>query len=85
MKIALVYYGASMKMKDLDRIEPLLIERFLQATNGAVGVEIISKEVIGFNKKMPAEEKKSPLRTQEKEQIGKGISYELKYKNQLSL
>ena len=93
MKIALVYYGASMKMKDLDRIEPLLIERFLQATNGAVGVEIISKKVIGFNKKMPADykfknitDKKRLQRIWYYDNVGMGIMKEVyqEYKKEVS-
>lgn len=53
LKIALVYYGAEMKMSDLDRIEPILVKRFYEATDRNVEIKVISKKVIGFKKKMP--------------------------------
>lgn len=55
LKVALVYYGASMTMKDLNRIEPLLIKRFSQATQKNVEVNVVDKKVIGFKHTMPAD------------------------------
>ena len=53
LKIALVYYGDHMNMKDLKRIEPILKERFHIATKKNVEVEVISKEVITYKQRMP--------------------------------
>lgn len=53
LKIALLYYGDHMKASDLDRIEPILIDRFSKSTNGLVEIEVISKKVMPFRTKMP--------------------------------
>lgn len=55
LKVALIYYGNAMTMKDLNRIEPLLKERFLKSTNQNVSVEIISKKVLKYNKPVPGD------------------------------
>lgn len=55
LKAALMYYGASMGMEDLDRIEVILIERFRQATGGSVEVEIVDKKVLPFGRALPAD------------------------------
>jgi len=55
LNIALLYYGDYMKQSDLDRIEPILIERFSKATNKAIGVNIVVKKIIPFKQKMPAD------------------------------
>lgn len=51
--IALIYYGDSMKLADLDRIEPILVERFSRANRGAIEVKIKVKKVLPFKHKMP--------------------------------
>lgn len=54
LKISLVYYGNHMKMNDLDRIIPILKERFLRANDNNVGLEIISKRVLPYKHKLPS-------------------------------
>jgi hypothetical protein len=54
MNVALIYYGDdSMKIEDLDRIEPLLIERFSKATDNSLALNIVVKRVLPFKTKMP--------------------------------
>jgi hypothetical protein len=53
LKVALIYYGNSMKMSDLERIEPILKKRFHEASERNVQIEIIAKKVIKFQKRMP--------------------------------
>lgn len=57
LKIALIYYGDSMTLKDLNRIEPILKQRFNKSTNGAVKLDVISKKIIKFQKRMPKDYK----------------------------
>jgi chorismate mutase len=57
LKVALIYYGNGMKMSDLKRIEPILKRRFYEANERNVEVEIVSKKVISFKQKMPADYK----------------------------
>ncbi len=53
LNIALVYYGASMKIEDLDRIAPKLQSRFLQANGNAISLNILDKRVMPFKHKLP--------------------------------
>jgi hypothetical protein len=54
LNVALVYYGDdSMKMEDLDRIEPILKERFLKATDSSLSVNVVAKKVLPFRHTMP--------------------------------
>lgn len=53
LKVALVHYGNTMKMKDLDRVSSILKERFLKATGRAVELDIIEKMVLPFKHKLP--------------------------------
>jgi hypothetical protein len=54
LNIALIYYGGdSMKMEDLERIEPLLKDRFYKATDGALSLNIMTKKILPFKQKMP--------------------------------
>jgi hypothetical protein len=56
INVALIYYGDdSMKMSDLDRIEPILVERFLKATDHALRVNVIAKKILPFKQKMPTD------------------------------
>jgi hypothetical protein len=53
LKIALLYYGDYMQMSDLDRIAPILKERFASATGHLVTVDIVSKKILDFKHKLP--------------------------------
>jgi hypothetical protein len=54
INVALVYYGDdSMKVSDLDRIEPILKERFLKATDHALRINVVAKKILPFKQQMP--------------------------------
>ncbi len=54
INVALVYYGDdSMKLSDLNRIEPILQERFLKATDHALRLNVVAKRVLPFKQQMP--------------------------------
>jgi len=53
LKVALIYYGDHMKMSDLERIEPILVDRFAKATGGLVTVKIVEKKILAFKHELP--------------------------------
>lgn len=53
LKVALIYYGDHMQMEDLERVEKLLAERFLEATDKLLSVEVVDKKIIPFKQTMP--------------------------------
>jgi len=55
LNIALLYYGDYWSMTDLERIEPILIERFFKATNQQLELRVLVKKVFSFKQKMPAD------------------------------
>jgi hypothetical protein len=69
LKVALIYYGNGMKMSDLKRIEPILKRRFYEANERNVEVEIVSKKVISFKQKMPADYKFKKITDKKRLQI----------------
>lgn len=54
LNIALIYYGSSMSIEDVNRIAPKLKERFYKATGNTLSLNIIDKRVIRFKSKLPA-------------------------------
>lgn len=48
LNVALVYYGDYYKMEDLDRIQPMLEERFFKGTGSALKMKVLYKAVIPF-------------------------------------
>ena len=48
VRAALVYHGEYSQLEDLDRIEALITERFYQATNRLLSLEIVFKRVLPF-------------------------------------
>ncbi len=54
LNISLLYYGDYWKLVDLERIEPLLKERFLRATGNRIKLNVLVKKVLSFKQKAPA-------------------------------
>ncbi len=57
LNIALVFYGTEMKLSDLDRLEPILLDRFERATKGLVTLNIAEKKIIPYKHKISPEYK----------------------------
>jgi hypothetical protein len=55
LNVAIVYYGDFWNIEDLDRIEPLLIDRFHEATNQLLSLNVLSKKVLSYKHKAPAD------------------------------
>jgi len=84
LNIALLYYGDHWKLSDLNRIEPILVERFYQATGKQVEVNIITKRVFSYKQKMPTDysyngitDKARLQRIWYSENVGNGIMNEV--------
>lgn len=52
LNVALVYYGDYYDMEDLNRIQPMLEERFNQATGETLKMKVLAKAVLGFKHKI---------------------------------
>lgn len=57
LKIALLHYGNTMTIEDLDRVSLILKDRYSKATDGAITLEIEHMEVLDFKHKMPVDYK----------------------------
>lgn len=53
LNISLVHYGEFWKKKDLDRLEPILKERFYEATGKLISINILSKKIVPLKRKIP--------------------------------
>ncbi len=53
LKVALLYYGDYMTLSDLNRIEPILKDRFYRATGNQISLDIISKKILNFKHALP--------------------------------
>lgn len=54
LKVALINYGETMKLDDLNRISHVLKKRFEKANDNLIQLEIIEKMVLPYKQKLPA-------------------------------